>query len=222
MENPILIDKIISKERMMPYLARNQNDLDKAILHYKINILISEAFYPLLSVLEIGLRNSIDYQLTKAFNDRQWFECDQFVKFATNYQTNRIAEARKSLVQAQKEYTPGRMISELPFGFWTSLFDAHFEKTLWKNLRLAFPNCPKQNRKRKAMSTKFNSIRKLRNRIFHHEAISWSLVSLNQYKQGLSEGIEWLDKDLLAWTDDLNQLDYILGRYQSLIHHYAL
>ncbi|HKK10318.1 MAG TPA: hypothetical protein VJ939_05745, partial [Bacteroidales bacterium] len=72
-------------------------------------------------------------------------------------------------MREKKAIATGRVIAELSFGFWTSLFDSRFEKTLWKNLRLAFPNCPKHIRQRKTMSSKFNGIRKLRNRIFHHE-----------------------------------------------------
>ncbi len=55
----------MSKERLETYLRHHKNHFEKAISHYKINILISEAFYPLLAILEVGLRNSIDYQLTK-------------------------------------------------------------------------------------------------------------------------------------------------------------
>ncbi len=108
-------------------------------------------------------------------------------------------------------------MSELTFGFWTSLFDTKFELTLWKNLRFAFPNCPKQNRKRKIISAKLNSIRKFRNRIFHHESISWNLEVLESYKQDIIEGINWLDKDLLIWTDELNHVDQIIENYRKAI-----
>ena len=70
MDNNVIVDRIISKERFEPYLNYHKNDLSKAIAHYKNNILISESFYPLLAVLEIGLRNSIDFQLIKKFNDK--------------------------------------------------------------------------------------------------------------------------------------------------------
>lgn len=116
-----------------------------------------------------------------------------------------------------KDVTPGRIVSELTFGFWTSLFDARFEMTLWKSLRLAFPNCPKHIRQRKAISSKFNSIRRFRNRIFHHEAISWNLSALNQYKIQLIKGIEWLDKDLPDWVIELNHIDETIEKYRGSI-----
>ena len=174
MNTKAIIDRIISQERLKPYLVHHSDNIDKAIAHYKSNILISESFYPLIAILEVGLRNSIDYQFKRKFNDVKWYENTDFIKIAFRYQIDRISEARTNIQASKKEITSGRIISELTFGFWTSLFDTKFELTLWKNLRLAFSNCPKQTRKRKILSAKLNQIRKFRNRIFHHEAISWN------------------------------------------------
>jgi len=217
MDNIAIIERIISKERLEPYLRHHKNDLNKAIAHYKSNILISEAFYPLLAILEIGLRNSIDYQLSKHFNDKQWYENPEFVKIASRFQINSISEARLNILSEKKELTAGRIISELSFGFWTSLFDTKFEMTLWKNLRLTFSNCPKQIRKRKTMSSKFNGIRRLRNRVFHHEAITWNLEILNSYKLQMIEGVEWFDKELLEWIVELNHIDETIEKYRKTI-----
>lgn len=217
MEKNVLIDRIISNDRLEPYLNRHKANIDKAILHYKSNILISESFYPLLAILEVGLRNSIDYQLINRFNDRRWYENMEFIRIASRFQIDRISDAKTNILSEKKEITPGRIISELTFGFWTSLFDVRFEMTLWKSLRLVFPNCPKQIRQRKTMSSKFNSIRKLRNRIFHHEAISWNLSVLDRYKIELVEGIEWLDKDLLGWVVELNHISETIDKYRETI-----
>lgn len=210
MENLTIIEKIISQERIQPYLKHHKYNLEKAILHYKSNILISEAYYPLLSILEIGLRNSIDNQLKIRFNDIYWFDNPEFIKYASRFQIDRITNARINILSENKEITSGRIISELSFGFWTSLFDSKFEMSLWKSLRLAFPNCPKEIRKRKTMSSKFNSIRKLRNRIFHHEAITWNLFVLHEYEQEILEALQWLNRDLLSWLENLNHLNKVI------------
>ncbi len=39
------IEKILSKERLEPYLKRHSEDFEKAFAHYKANIEISESFY---------------------------------------------------------------------------------------------------------------------------------------------------------------------------------
>jgi len=75
---------------------RNHRDYNAKIIHLWTtigNILISEAFYPLLAILEIGLRNSIDYQLTKRFKDREWYDNKDFIKIATRFQIDRISQA---------------------------------------------------------------------------------------------------------------------------------
>ena len=212
------IERIFSKDRLQPYLNRHDLDFDKAVKHYKINIEISESFYPLLSILEIALRNSFDYQLSRKFNDENWFENPDFIKISSRFQIDRITEAINSILREKKSITSGKIISELSFGFWTSLLDSKFERILWKNLRLAFPNCPKQIRQRKTMSSKFNGIRKLRNRIFHHESISWNLDAVNEYKKEMIEGINWLDKDLLEWSNDLIRIDDVIKKREKIIN----
>ena len=102
MENNSIIEKIISNERLRPYLTHHKNDETRAIQHYKSNILISEAFYPLLSILEIGLRNSIDFQLSKRFNDKNWFENHEFIKIASRFQIDRISGARTNILSEKK------------------------------------------------------------------------------------------------------------------------
>ena len=212
-----IVERIISKERLEPYLNRHNYDLTKALNHYKCNILISQAFYPLLAILEVGLRNSLDYQLTLKFKDEKWFDNHEYVKIASRFHIDRISQARTNIMSEKKEITSGRIISELAFGFWTSMFDVKFEKALWKNLRLAFPNCPKNIRKRKTMSAKFNAIRKLRNRVFHHEAITWNLNVFHSYKDEIIEVLNWLDKDLVSWSAELNNIDDTINRYKEII-----
>ncbi len=67
------------------------------------------------------------------------------------------------------------------------------------------------------MSSKFNGIRKLRNRIFHHEAITWNLNVLNSYKDEIIQGIEWLNKDLLDWIVELNHVEKTISKHRETI-----
>jgi hypothetical protein len=206
------IERIISKDRLEPYLKHHSGNFEKAILHYKANIEISESFYSLLSILEIGLRNNIDNQLQRRFNDIKWFDSPDFIKIVSRFQIDRVSEARNSILREKKSISPGRIISELSFGFWTSLLDSKFERTLWKNIRHAFPNCPKPLRQRKTMSSKFNGVRKFRNRIFHHESVTWNIDALRTYKNEIVEGIDWLDKGLYDWSEDIFRFDEVLEK----------
>ncbi|MDZ7778186.1 MAG: hypothetical protein U5L09_22465 [Bacteroidales bacterium] len=159
----------------------------------------------------------MDYQLTRKFNNDAWYDNNDFIKIVSRFQIDRISDARNSILREKKQITPGKIISELSFGFWTSLLDSRFEKTLWKNLRLSFPNCPKQIRQRKTMSSKFNGIRKLRNRIFHHEPVTWDIYVIKNYRNEIIEAIDWLDKGLLDWSQDLIRIDDVIERKRQTI-----
>ena len=209
------IINFISKERFLPYLLKYENNFDKTIQHYKANISISEALYPLISILEVSLRNKIHHHLIKKYNTDEWFEHQDFIMTASSFQIRRITEARNSILRKKKTVSSGRIIAELTFGFWTSLFDTKYEKILWKQLRLCFINCPKEKRKRKAMSSKFNGIRKLRNRIFHHESISWNIEALKSYIDDIIETISWLDKDLLLWSKDIFRINKVINQEKN-------
>ncbi len=67
------------------------------------------------------------------------------------------------------------------------------------------------------MSSKFNGIRKLRNRIFHYESITWNIPVLTNYKNEIIEGIDWLDKDLLHWCKDIFRFDKVINDRKTLI-----
>jgi hypothetical protein len=56
-----IIDPYVSRKRFSTYLRETNNDFEKAIQLYQTNIHFSEAFYPLLSILEISLRNAINH-----------------------------------------------------------------------------------------------------------------------------------------------------------------
>ena len=67
------------------------------------------------------------------------------------------------------------------------------------------------------MSAKFNGIRKLRNRIFHHEAITWNLGVVKNYNNEIIEGIDWLNEGLVEWSNDLIHIDKVINKRRHLI-----
>ena len=63
---------------------------------------MSESFYPLFAVLEVVLRNSIDYQLTRRFDNKKWYDNKEFVKIATRFQIDRLSRARTNIYTEKK------------------------------------------------------------------------------------------------------------------------
>ena len=66
-------DKIFSTERMRKYFKKYPNKESKAIEHYHLNIELSESFYPLLSIFEVALRNSLNRELITFFGTSDWY-----------------------------------------------------------------------------------------------------------------------------------------------------
>ncbi|MFN8541871.1 MAG: hypothetical protein U0232_30885, partial [Thermomicrobiales bacterium] len=86
------------------------------------------------------------------------------------------------------------VIPELDFGFWTSLFARDYDPTIWQQrhfVQTTFPQQPYRRRIRAELADRFNTIRKLRNRVFHHEPI-WNRPDLPQRHADIIEAIGWM------------------------------
>jgi hypothetical protein len=187
----------LSNERLSSY-ARAGTNYHAAIGTYLWNMALCEALYPVLQGLEIVLRNTLDtaiadrYPVTAHFGIESWLDRDPPVLDEADRPT--VEDAKQRLLERSKPATPGRLVAELNFGFWTALLDVRYERNqvFWPHLlRAAFPAAPKSLRTRKNISPRLNRIRHLRNRVFHHEPV-WHWTDLrNQYDIAL-EMIGWI------------------------------
>ena len=100
--------------------------------------------------------------------------------------------------------SPDKIVAELTFGFWVTLLNSEYELTLWKSLRLAFPYMPKKDRKRKNVSSPCNALRKLRNRVFHHESICWDLDYILDIHSRLVQVLGWMNQDMPEWLEGVD------------------
>jgi len=200
-------EKAFSEKRMEKYFKRYA-DMDKALIHYQCNIELAESFYPCIHVFEILLRNSISRELTKLFGREDWY-----VQFAT---TPGLTDLNKYITQAnkqiagRKEYSSSsKIIAELTLGFWVSLFNVEYERILWKDLRKVFPNMPKRERQRKKVAPPLNRFRTFRNRIFHHEPISWNMERIKQIHAEILTVITWMNTDITTWLAAFDRFDNV-------------
>lgn len=167
------IDKIIemlSIERIDAY--KHDGATNKvALARYAWNIALCQALYPSLQLCEISLRNSIHFHLSKKYGET-WFECADFV--LTPWGQKQVQQAKEQLLRMSKPMTPGRIVAELQFGFWTHLLESHYEGRngyLPAGIKGVFPKLPKSQHNRKKLKVQLDKIRSLRNRVFHHERI---------------------------------------------------
>jgi len=181
----------LSHDRLAAYQGRVTKDGNLNLFsHYAWNMALSESLYPILQALEIALRNAIYDAAKEYFEQDEWFDEPEIIHYHYNKKT--IIKARKILQRQNKPLEPGRIIAELNFGFWTSLLDSRYEQVLWPQIiKTTFPCMPKRIRTRKHLSQRFNKIRNLRNRVFHHEPI-WYWQDLQQQHQNMVETLGWM------------------------------
>ena len=200
-------EKAFSEERMEKYFKRYA-DTDKALIHYQCNIELSEAFYPCINVFEVLLRNSISRELAKSFGREDWY-----FQFAS---THGLTDLNKYIIQANKQisgrkesFSPSKIIAELTLGFWVSLFNVEYERILWKDLRKVFPNMPKKERQRKKIAPPLNRFRTFRNRVFHHEPVSWNMERIKQIHTEIFTVLTWMNIDIAAWFETFDRFDNV-------------
>lgn len=199
------LEKHFSSARLGRYRASCGGDEIKASAAYVNNMLLAEAMMPMLSVLEIALKNGIHHRMSALYRRADWWEAwSGDPAFA--WQIKEVANAKGKLQRRAEMATPDKIVAELPFGFWSSLFNGAFQTVLWKDLRLVFPRCPKSQRQRHTISSALNQIRDLRNRVFHHEQLLWLSPSLLDLHARGSEVIGWLGPELVPWLARIDRL----------------
>lgn len=203
-----IVSSAFSAQRLSKYIAYNNSDAERAVMHYKANLRLAESLYVSLSVFEVTLRNALSRELHNMAEMDNWFdvfyttpELDSFVL--------EIDQAKKQIIHRGEEVTADKLISELTFGFWVTLLNSQYERILWKSLRKAFPYMPKQDRKRKNISSPCNSLRRLRNRIFHHEAICWDLDYVTRLHDNLIDVLGWMNAEMPEWLSTIDQFDKV-------------
>ncbi|WP_198116385.1 hypothetical protein [Massilia rhizosphaerae] len=199
------LEKHFSVARLGRYRASCNGDDIRAARAYVNNMLLAEATMPVLNVLEIALKNGAHQRLAALYKRADWREVwIDDPSFA--WQVREVSNAKAKLQRRSEALTPDKIIAELPFGFWSSLFNVQFQAILWKDLRLVFPRCPKPKRQRHTISSALNQIRELRNRVFHHEQLLWLSPSLIDLHDKGVEVIGWLDPKLPPWLDSFDRL----------------
>jgi hypothetical protein len=199
------LEKHFSRARLGRYRASCGGDKAKAASAYVKNIQLAEAMMPMLNVLEIALKNGIHQRLTARYSRVDWWEAWMGDPIFT-WQTNEVTSAKNKLQRRAETATPDKIVAELAFGFWSSLFNGSFQSVLWKDLRLVFPRCPKRQRQRHAIASALNQIRNLRNRIFHHEPLLCLAPSLLTLHTRGTELIGWFDPQLVGWLAQFDRL----------------
>lgn len=196
-------EKVFSDQRMEKYFREYYTE-QLAIEYYHANIKISESLYSILSLFEVALRNSLNRELTDLFGTKEWYERIPTTPGLADLNGN-ISIAKRQISKRNETITADKVVAELTLGFWVRLLNSEYELILWKHLRRAFPFMEKRSRKRKNVSAPINKIRDFRNRVFHHEPISWNIDRVENLRQQILMVIRWINKDLPLIAEKLDR-----------------
>ena len=219
------LEASFSSERLSTYLKAARGDRAKALHLYTWNTATSAAFYGPLQGLEVALRNAMHRRLAECYG-LDWYDNP-----ATGLDTAclaRLADAKTEAARTGQIPGPPRIVAALSFGFWISLLGpggrivptgrkANYEMTLWRPaLRRAFPH--RSPLTRKQAHRPLDSLRKLRNRIAHHEPIF--ARDLLEDHQRILEVTGWISPGVRTWIESHSRVAALLAapNYAMAVH----
>ena len=189
------LEDVLATERLDAFRQDGADEIT-TFSRYLLNMALCESLYSPLQFAEIALRNAIHAQLTNRYGGENWYERIPSGDLL-EWQSKQILNAKGRLRRNKKDITPGAMVAELHFGFWTGFFNKLHARTGLGYALTAkvFSAAPKRERALSKMDSRWQDVRRLRNRVFHHERIlHWK--TLAQQHLELLELIQWISPEL--------------------------
>jgi hypothetical protein len=236
-----LITKFISASRLQNYEIVCLGDNKKALKLYQTNLRLAQAFYPLLSLFEVILRNALNEELTVLFTDTEWLTNQQtgFMNHPSLTYRARTGAIKhncflknsvaKSIADLGPTVTQGKIIADLTFGFWTALFDRTHYRILSGRPIQIFVNLP-PGANRNMIHQKLERVRDFRNRVYHNEPVIFkkeasgtlifSLAQAQQIYSDIREFFQWLNLDFDSWTKRINNINFEISRAEVMMKLY--
>lgn len=209
-----ILREAFSSQRLEKYIRLYGSDETKISAHYKANLAMAESLYTSLSVFEVTLRNALSKELERMMGRKDWYSEFPSIPALTSL-TSEVTIAERHILQRGEKVSPDKIVAELTFGFWVTLLNSEYELILWKGLRLAFPHMPKKDRKRKNVSSPCNALRKLRNRVFHHEPICWDLDYITDIHNRLVTVLSWMNSDMPTWLGGVDRFSKVVDEIRN-------
>lgn len=209
-----------SKERLSAYAYSESDTIADIVVNYSNNIQISQAIYPELCILEVILRNAID-NILKQYISNTWIEDEinnniLLDKSEHSALTKAYNTTKDECIAEKKDFTIGKVVANLNFGFWTNLCVKKYNSKIWNKPKCfygVFVNYPHKH-SITYIAKKLYTIRRFRNRVFHYEKIfKYPARTLNLYNDIL-EMLSYLPNDDL---EILKKTSTFLETYNKLM-----
>lgn len=186
------LKRLLTADRLRPYLDETGHDLDDAMRLYFWNRDLSVALFADIALVEVAFRNAIDASLRTAFQSSHWYWDNQRNDYSQRLESKTI----RKLKRVHKDLTPddrgstrdapapitelsaGKIVSQLMLGFWVELLEGPSDKTLWlpdwtdqQGTGIAHGLAGLVRLQRRPVYSRASLMQQTRNRIAHHEPI---------------------------------------------------
>lgn len=183
---------LLSEPRLRPYLNDAGQDLERAWSTYLWANELSGALHAQISLVEVAIRNALD-RAVSAWNvanggSAEWTlpgnaQEPLYALLKDDLNKARRAAAREAVLRTtghpRQGVTAGHddIVAQLMFGTWVKLLrpmskveSPHRQVALWSaGLNTAFPGADQSDAGRAKIGKQLDSIRRLRNRVAHHD-----------------------------------------------------
>lgn len=202
----------LTHERLGSYLQASRGDLAGAFALYEWNMTASASVMTLTSMAEVVVRNALDRQMGSWAASRSsvlgWFD---LAPLDPRGRAD-IAKARQRATRHGKiPEVHGKVIAELPLGFWRFLVESRYLTTLWiPATHGAFPGGPADLRERqRAVRGRLQQLTFVRNRAAHHEPIHRR--DLLKDLRSATDLAQWVSPDAAAWMSATATISHVVA-----------
>lgn len=179
-----IYEENLSAPRLKRYKNACNENREQAVELYKLNILLSLRLYGYLSIFEVVLRNRVDRHLRNQYKNQSYLkdQLDDPKGFLhekkLNSQKMKVESAIIDIKRSGLSFSHERLVAALSFGFWTEMFGKYSFLAVRRTLLNIFPKKPSQTN-RDDIYAILTRIRKIRNKIAHHEPICFRVKTQN-------------------------------------------
>lgn len=203
---------LVTAERLGSYLRASEGDISDAFALYEWNMRAAASVMELTSMVEVLARNALDRELRAWSQERKagasWLD-------AAPLDQQGAADLQKARGRAtrggRRSEVHGRVIAELPLGFWRYLVESRYLTALWiPATHRAFPAGDTDLRSRqKDVAFRMQQLNFVRNRAAHHEPIHSR--DLSRDLQLALDLAAWISPAAKNWVDATSSLPSIIS-----------
>ncbi len=202
----------LSTPRLSRFMSACANDRARALELYRWNAQISAAFMVPMHICEVVLRNAIVGAIEEVYGPNWYAPGTAFERSLPKARWG-YSPVRDLDISRKGQPSAGKVIPELKFMFWISMVTARHDARLWrpfigKYFPLLHPTASAAVR-RGMLYRRLDEIRRLRNRIAHHEPI-FDRILARDYSD-IAEVVTWVSYETTDWLNSFENVTTLMA-----------